>query len=229
MAFKKDKTTTAITPSPKGDLTKSVQQVPGQLAQFQINRESLIAQVLPPGGQQIMTEISQGLGIDILDPKGWTKEQVIQAKKLAAGLDEKLMMMKELMPAIMKFLEFQVGTAEFQAEIMTEAYKAKNKIDKAQAKAFVAYYAYMRKASQLEKRIQATQKHIDAAYTHFESIQDSRSNAILAGLNQQARLGESTIAHQAEMASQRQEIRAKNAERRRELREELRIGHLTTA
>lgn len=86
-----------------------------------------------------------------------------------------------------------------------------------------------RKASQLEKRVQATQKHIDAAYSHFETIQDSRSNAILAGLNQQARLGESTIAHQAEMASQRQEIRAKNAERRRELREELRNGHLTSA
>ena len=226
MAFKKDKTTTAITTSPKGDLAKSGRN-PGQLAQFTINRESLIAQVLPPGGQQMMNEISQGLGIDILDPKGWTKEQVIQAKRLAASLDEKLIMMKELMPAIMKFLEFQVGTAEFQAEVMTEAYKAKNKIDKSQAKAFVAYYAYMRKASQLEKRVQATQKHIDAAYSHFETIQDSRSNAILAGLNQQARIGESTIAHQTQMASQRRDVRANNAERRRELREELRVGHLT--
>lgn len=142
MAFKKDNKTTAITSSPKGELTKSGNN-PGQLAQFKINRESLVSQVLPPGGEQIMNEISQGLGIDILDPKGWTKEQVIAAKKLAAGFDEKLMMMKELMPAIMKFLEFQVGTAEFQAEVMSEAYKAKNKIDKAQAKAFVAYYAYM--------------------------------------------------------------------------------------
>ena len=228
MAFKKDKTTTAITPSPKGDLAKSGSN-PGQLAQFTINRESLVSQVLPPGGQQMMNEISQGLGIDILDPKGWTKEQVIAAKKLAAGLDEKLMMMQELMPAIMKFLEFQVGQAEFQAEVMSEAFKAKYKIDKAQAKAFVSYYAYMRKASQLEKRISATQKHIDAAFTHFETVQDSRSNAILAGLNQQARLGENTIEHQAQMASQRQEIRAKNAERRRELREELRTGHLTSA
>lgn len=48
-----------------------------------------------------------------------------------------------MMPAIMKFLEFQVGQAEFQAEVMSEAYKAKHKIDKASAKAFVAYYAYM--------------------------------------------------------------------------------------
>ena len=228
MAFKKDNKTTAITSSHKGELTKTGNN-PGQLAQFKINRESLVAQALPPGGEQIMNEISQVLGVDILDPSCWTKEQIIGANKLAAGFDEKLMMMKELMPAIIKFLEFQVGQAEFQAEVMSEAYKAKNKIDKAQAKAFVAYYAYMRKASQLEKRIQDTQKHIDAAYSHFETIQDSRSNAILAGLNQQARLGENTIAHQAEMSSQRQEIRAKNAERRRELREELRTGHLTDA
>ena len=228
MAFKKDNKTSAITSSTKGNLTKTGSN-PGKSAQFTINRESLVSQVLPPGGKGIMDEISQGLGIDILDPKGWTKEQVIAAKKLAAGLDEKLMMMRELMPAIMKFLEFQVGQAEFQAEVMSEAFKAKYKIDKAQAKAFVSYYAYMRKASQLEKRVQATQKHIDAAYSHFETIQDSRSNAILAGLNQQARLGENTIAHQAEMANQRREIRANNAERRRELREELRTGHLTSA
>ena len=126
-------------------------------------------------------------------------------------------------------MEFQVGQAEFQAEVMSEAFKAKYKIDKAQAKAFVSYYAYMRKASQLERRIQDTQKHIDAAYSQFETVQDSRSNAILAGLNQQARLGESTIAHQTEMASQRRDVRANNAERRRELREELRTGHLTSA
>ncbi len=226
MAFKKDSKTTAITSSNIGELTKTGSN-PGQLAQFKINRESLVSQVLPPGGEQIMNEISQGLGIDILDPKGWTKESVIAAKKLAAGLDEKLMMMKELMPAIMKFLEFQVGQAEFQTEVMIEAYKAKNKIDKAQAQAFVSYYAYMRKASQLEKRIQDTQKHIDAAYSHFETIQDSRSNAILAGLNQQARIGENTIEHQGQMASQRREVRASNAERRRTLSEELRTGHLT--
>lgn len=225
MAFKKDSKNTAITTSPKGNLAKSGGQLE-QLEQFKINRQSLIAQALPPGGEQIMNEISQVLGVDILDPKGWTKEQVIQANKLAAGFDEKLMMMRELMPAIMKFLEFKVGEAEFQSEVIIEAYKAKNKIDKSQAKAFVAYHAYMRKASQLERRIQDTQKHIDAAYSHFETVQDSRSNAILAGLNQQARLGENTIEHQRQMASQRQEIRAKNAERRRELREELRTGHL---
>ncbi|MBO3463014.1 hypothetical protein G7B40_041095 [Aetokthonos hydrillicola Thurmond2011] len=103
---------------------------------------------------------------------------------------------------------------------------AKYQIDKAKAKAFVAYYAYMRKAAQLEKRVQATQKHIDAAYTHFESVQDARSNAILAGLNQQARLGEQGIQHQAAMKQQRNDIRAQNSQRRRELREELRTGHL---
>lgn len=232
MAFKKDRNSqnsSAITRSPKGNLTKSGSNSPGQSAQFTIDRNTLAVNILPPGGQQMMDEISQGLGIDILDPKGWTKEQVIQAKKLAEGLDEKLMMMQELMPAIMKFLEFQVSVAEFQAEVMSDAYKAKYKIDKAKALAFVAYYAYMRKASQLEKRIQATQKHIDAAYTHFESVQDARSNAILAGLNQQARIGENTVDHQGQMASQRREIRAANAQRRRELREELRTGHLTAS
>ena len=228
MAFKKDKATSSITTSPKGELTNTGKQL-GQLAQFKINRESLVSKALPPGGEGIMNEISKGIGVDILDPQGWTKEQVIQANKLAMGFDEKLMMMRELMPAIMKFMEFQVGQAEFQSEVMIEAYKAKNKIDKAQAKAFVAYHAYMRKASQLERRIQDTQKHIDAAYSHFETIQDSRSNAILAGLNQQARIGENTIEHQAEMSNQRREIRANNAERRRELREELRTGHLTAS
>lgn len=83
-----------------------------------------------------------------------------------------------------------------------------------------------RKAARLEQRIQATQKHIDAAYSHFESVQGARSNAILSGLNQQARLGEQGIQHQSQMKEQRNDIRAQNAQRRRELREELRVGHL---
>lgn len=226
MAFKKDsKKSTAITPVSRGALAKNNS---GTAGQFQINRESLVAQVVPPGGIQMMNEISQGLGgIDILNPQGWTKEQVIQAKKKAADLDEKLMMMPEVFPAIMKFLEFKVGEAEFQAEVMSEAFKAKYKIDKAQAKAFVAYFAYMRKASQLEKRIAATQKHIDAAYAHFETVQDARSNAILAGLNQHSRLGVNAVESEAELAQNRRQTKAENAQRRRQLREELRIGHLT--
>jgi len=228
MAFKRDNRASAITHSPKGNMTKTGGN-PGQLEQFKIDRTTLAINILPPGGQGMMEEISKGLGIDILDPKGWSKEQVIEAKKLAESLDEKLMMMQELMPAILKFLEFQVAEAEFQAEIMSEAFKAKYKIDKAKAKAFVAYYTYMRKASQLERRVADTQKHIDAGFAHFESVQDSRSNAILAGLNQQSRIGENTVEHQGQMASQRRDIRAENAKRRRELREELRTGHLTTA
>lgn len=226
MAFKRDsKKSTAITPVARGALTKNNG---GTAGQFQINRDSLVAQVVPPGGMQMMNEISQGLGgIDILNPQGWTKEQVIQANKMAQDLDEKMMMMPELMPAVMKFLQFQVAQAEFQAEVMTEAFKAKYKIDKAQAKAFVAYFAYMRKASQLEKRIAATQKHIDAAYAHFETVQDARSNAILAGLNQQARLGVAAVESDAELADKRREAKAENAQRRRQLRSELRTGHLT--
>jgi DNA anti-recombination protein RmuC len=193
---------------------------------FTIDRTTLVQNILPPGGEQLMQEISSSLGIDLLDPKGWSKEQVINAKKLASELDEKMMMMQELMPAVMKFLEFQVSVAEFHAEVMVETYKAKYQIDKAKAKAFVAYYSYMRKAAQLEKRVQATQKHIDAAYQHFESVQDARSNAILAGLNQQARLGEQGIQHTQQMKERRNDIRAQNSQRRRELREELRVGHL---
>ena len=226
MAFKQDNNnkSSSIVKSERGQVAKNGSSKGSET--FTIDRTTLVQNILPPGGEQLMQEISKGLGIDLLDPKGWSKEQVINAKKLASELDEKMMMMTELMPAVMKFLEFQVSVAEFHAEVMVETYKAKYQIDKAKAKAFVAYYAYMRKAAQLEKRVQATQKHIDAAYTHFDSVQDARSNAILAGLNQQARLGEQGIQHQAAMKQQRNDIRAQNSQRRRELREELRTGHL---
>jgi hypothetical protein len=229
MAFKQDSNnqSSALMRSERGQMTKGGNGKDSKgSASFTINRATLAESILPPGGEQFMEEISRGLGIDLLDPKGWTKEQVINARKLAEELDDKMMMMQELMPAVMKFLEFQVSLAEFHAEIMVETFKAKYQIDKAKAKAFVSYYAYMRKAAHLEKRIQATQKHIDAAYSHFESVQDSRSNAILAGLNQQARLGEEDIRHRAEMTRRRRDIRAQNGIRRRELREELRVGYL---
>jgi len=233
MAFKGDRQNqnTAITRSERGQMagkSNTGNNIQSGNATFTIDRTTLMDSVLPPGGQQFMEEISKGLGIDLLDPKGWSKEQVINAKKLAAELDEKMMMMVELMPAVMKFLEFQVSVAEFHAEIMVEAYKAKHQIDKAKAKAFVAYYAYMRKAAKLEQKVAQTQKHIDAAFTHFETVQDARSNAILAGINQQSRLGEGSISHQAELSTQRRDIRSRNAERRRELRHELQTGHLTS-
>ena len=236
MAFKGDKNqqSSAITRSERGQAARgrnggSDARAGGATAgaSFSIDRTTLMDSVLPPGGQQFMEEISKGLGIDLLDPKGWSKEQVVNAKKLAAELDSKMMMMVELMPAVVKFLEFQVSVAEFHAEIMVEAYKAKHQIDKAKAKAFVAYYAYMRKAAKLEQKVAQTQRHIDAAFNHFETVQDARSNAILAGLNQQSRLGEASIAHQGDLSSQRRDIRANNAQRRRELRHELQTGHLT--
>lgn len=147
MPFKQDSAKSgSLARKERGDMTTrqgNASNASGGAASFTINRETLVESILPPGGEQFMTEISKGLGIDLLDPKGWTKEGVINAKKLAAELDEKMMMMEELMPAIMKFLEFQVSVAEFHAEIMVETYKAKHQIDKAKAKAFVAYYAYM--------------------------------------------------------------------------------------
>ncbi|MBO3463409.1 hypothetical protein G7B40_041115 [Aetokthonos hydrillicola Thurmond2011] len=126
MAFKQDKrnNTNALARSERGQITTKNGNLKSSET-FTIDRTTLMQNILPPGGEQLMQEISKGLGIDLLDPKGWSKEQVINAKKLAAELDEKMIMMQELMPAVMKFLEFQVSVAEFHAEVMVETYKAK--------------------------------------------------------------------------------------------------------
>ncbi|MUH01126.1 hypothetical protein F7734_56230 [Scytonema sp. UIC 10036] len=195
---------------------------------FKINTQTLSTKgVVPEAMMPMMSEISQGLGVDILDPSQWTKESIIEAKKRAAQLDEKLMQMKELAPCIMKYLSFQVNLAEFQAELVVQACKAKSKIDQAQAKAFVAYYRYLRKAANLEKRVKQQQQIIDAAYTAFESVQDARSNAILSGLNQQARLGVASAEHSDTLKQQRQQILAERRDKLQQMKHDLKTAHLS--
>lgn len=195
---------------------------------FKVNTEKFATSVIPEPMVPMIKEIGEGLGVDLTDLSSLTKDQVIQAKKLAAGLDEKLMMMKELAPAIMKYLSFQVSAAEFQAELVVQSLKAKSKIDQAQAKAFVAYYKYLRQAQRLEKRVNQQRQIIDAAYNAFESVQDARCNAILSGINQQARLGESSVEHAENLKQERQKILADRRGNLEKLKHELKTAHLAS-
>lgn len=229
MEFKSDKTKTT---SSKPKSTESTAITPASKAgAFKVNTDSMagaLQGVIPEGMRPMIAEIGQGLGVDLTDLSKLTKEQVMKAKQLAAQLDEKLICMKELVPCIMKYLSFQVSAAEFQAELVVQATKAKAKIDQAAAKAYVAYYRYLRKAQNLEKRVNQQRQLIDAAYTAFESVQDARSNAILAGLNQQARLGESGVQHADSLKQQRQEILADRRNKLQAMKHELKTSHLTT-
>ncbi len=174
----------------------------------------------------MVQDIGQGLGVDLTDLSKLDPEQVKKAKELAAKLDEKLVAMKELAPCIMKYLSFQVSAAEFQAEVVVQAAKAKTKIDAAAARAYVAYYRYLRKAQNLEKRVNQKRQIIDAAYTAFETVQDARCNAILTGLNQQARLGAGTAAHSETLKQERQQILATRKQNLETLRHEIKTSHL---
>lgn len=187
-----------------------------------------IKDVIPDAMKPMIMEIGQGLGVDLLDLSNLTKEQVIKAKELAAGLDEKLICMKELAPCIMKYLSFQVSAAEFQAELTVQTLKAKAKIDQAAAKAYVAYYRYLRKAQNLEKRINKQREIIDAAYNAFETVQDARSNSILSGLNQQARLGVGNAEYGNNLKQQRQQILSERRNKLQEMKHELQTSHLAS-
>lgn len=227
MEFKSKKTTnsSAMTKAQPSAMTTTGK---GSGSSFKINTQSISTKgVVPEPMVPMMAEISQALGVDILDHTAWTQEGIIEAKKRAAQLDVKLMQMKELAPCIMKFLSFQVNVAEFQAELVVEALKAKSKIDQAQAKAFVAYYRYLRKAANLEKRVKQQQGIIDAAYTAFESVQDARSNAILSGLNQQARLGVDNAGHADNLKQQRQQILADRKKSLQQMKHDLKTAHLS--
>ncbi|KAB8313970.1 hypothetical protein SD81_040280 [Tolypothrix campylonemoides VB511288] len=227
MEFKSKKSTnnsSAITKSQSTAITPT-----SQAGTFKINTQTLSTKdVVPEAMKPMIAEISQGLGVDILDPSAWTQEGIIEAKKRASQLDEKLIQMKELKPCVMKFLSFQVNFAEFESEIAVETLKAKSKIDAAQAKAFVAYYRYLRKAANLEKRVKQQQQIIDAAYNAFESVQDARHNAILAGLNQQARLGTQTAEHTDNLKQQRQQILNDRKNKLQEMKHQLKTAHLAS-
>ncbi|MUH00382.1 hypothetical protein F7734_52180 [Scytonema sp. UIC 10036] len=228
MEFKSDKTNKTTKATSAYAVTTAI--VPTSKAgAFKVNTDSFagaLQGVIPEGMRPMVAEIGQGLGVDLTDLSKLTKEQVMEAKKLAAQLDEKLMCMKELAPCIMKFLAFQVSAAEFQAEIVVQAAKAKTKIDQAAAKAYVAYYRYLRKAQNLEKRVNQQRQIIDAAYNAFESVQDARSNAILSGLNQQARLGVSTAQHANSLKQERQQILAERKNNLQQMKHDLKTSHL---
>ncbi len=228
MQFKQNKSKTnnsAITKAQSTSITPS-----SKVGAFKVNESftGAIKNVYPEPLLPMIKELSQGLGVDLTDLSNLTKEQVIKLKEMTAGLDEKLMCMKELMPCILKYLSFQVSTAEFQAELTVQALKAKTKIDQAAAKAYVAYYRYLRKAQNLEKRINKQREIIDAAYNAFESVQDARSNAILSGLNQQARLGMNNAEHADELKQQRQQILSERRNKLQDLKQELKTSHLAS-
>lgn len=228
MNFKNDKSKTTKTTNNKTET--SAITTTSKAGAFKVNDSftGSLKGVIPDAMKPMITEIGQGLGVDLLDLSQLTKEQVIKAKQLAAGLDEKLMCMKELAPCIMKYLSFQVSAAEFQAELVVQATKAKAKIDQAAAKAYVAYYRYLRKAQNLEKRINQQRQIIDAAYNAFESVQDARSNAILSGLNQQARLGVGNVEHGNNLKEQRQQILSERRNKLQEMKHELQTSHLAS-
>ncbi len=206
MEFKSDeKNSSAIS---KADKKGAATQYTSKAGAFKINTDSIKSQVIPNGMMTMMGEIGQALGVDLTDLSKLTPEQVTQAKKYAAELDEKLIAMKELMPAVLKFLSFKVSEAEFQAEVVLETCKAKKKIDQAQAKAYVAYYRYLRSAQNLEKRVNQQREIIDAAYSAFESIGDARSQAIRAGLNNLSKLGKTSVEYEANLKEERQQIKA---------------------
>lgn len=199
--------------------------------EFKVNTDSFagaLKGVIPEGMRPMIQEIGQGLGVDLTDLSKLTPEQVTKAKQLAAQLDEKLLCMKELVPCIMKFLSFQVNAAEFQAEVVTQAAKAKAKIDQAAAKAYVAYYRYLRKAQNLEKRVNQERQIIDAGYSAFETVQDARSSAILTGLNQYSRLGVSNVKGASDLKQQRQEILSNRRANLQQMKHNLKTSHLTT-
>ena len=230
MAFKADKTsnTNWTRATTYQQTSTSTNAGKSKADDFKINTKSISTKgVVPDGMTTMFGEIGEALGVDLLDLSKLTPEQVTEAKKRAASLDEKLIAMKELAPAVMKFLSFQVNVAEFQAELVVQSLKAKSKIDQAQAKAYVAYFRYLRKAQNLEKRVKQQQSIIDAAYNAFESVQDARHNAILSGLNQQARLGIDNASHADNLKQQRQQILADRREKLQEMKHNLKTAHLS--
>jgi hypothetical protein len=229
MEFKSDSTKRWTSTTAQNGANGSAITHTGNVSAFKVHPNSFSEAgkaVIPEGMLPMVQDIGQGLGVDLTDLSKLDPEQVKKAKELAAKLDEKLVAMKELAPCIMKYLSFQVSAAEFQAEVVVQAAKAKTKIDAAAARAYVAYYRYLRKAQNLEKRVNQKRQIIDAAYTAFETVQDARCNAILTGLNQQARLGAGTAAHSETLKQERQQILATRKQNLETLRHEIKTSHL---
>jgi hypothetical protein len=198
---------------------------------FSVNKGSFtgtIADIVPSEMQAWFGEIGAALGgIDINQPLTWTKDQVIAAKGEAANLDKKLLEIAEVKTAVMKYLAYAMKEAEFKADIAVAMAKAKGYVDKQQARAFLAYASYLRKAARLEKKVKATQDIINQSNEALESTFDDRKAKLLASINTQAKLGQATNAQVADLRNKRKQAIEAHKQTMAAYKQELATGHLT--
>jgi hypothetical protein len=235
MKFKADSSTNKSNSStatvPKETKGKSSQGKSS--SSFSINKSSFtgtLADIVPSEMQGWLGEIGAQLGgIDLNQPLSWSKEQVIEANKIAGNLDKKIIEMAEVKTAVMKYLAYTMKEAEFKAEITVAMAKAKGFIDQQQAKAYLAYVAYLRKAARLEKKVKATQEIIDASNNALESTFDNRKSKLLGSINTQAKLGQGTTQQVTDLRNKRRELIEQHKQEMASYKNELQTGHLTPA
>ncbi|GEM_PF-5511438 len=238
MKFKSDKPrsicstrTATITKSSAGKATTKKGSSSG--SSFSINTGSFtgtLADIVPGEMQTWFGEIGQHLGgIDLNQPLSWSKEQVIEANKIAAGLDKKVLEMAEVKNAVLKYLAYSMKEAEFKADIAVAMCKAKGFIDQQQAKAYLAYAKYLRGAAKLEKKVKATQEIINASNEALEGVFDDRKSKIMAAVNHQAKLAQGTTADVENLRTQRRQVLADHRRSMAEYKNELATGHLQAA
>ncbi len=237
MKFKSDKTTTTGS-SKTATITKSSGSKPttkgsSTSTTFKVNTGSFtgtLADIVPGEMQGWLSEIGEQMGgIDLNKPLSWSKEQVVEANKIAAGLDKKILEMAEVKTAVMKYLAYAMKEAEFKADITVAMAKAKGYIDQQQAKAYLAYTKYLRQAARLEKKVQATQQIIDAANNALEQTFDARKANIMTAVNQQAKLTEGTAAEVQNLRTQRQVLVQEHKQEMAQYKHQLATGHLQGA
>ncbi|MDF5717721.1 MAG: hypothetical protein PUP93_28605 [Rhizonema sp. NSF051] len=235
MKFKSDKPTSTGSSKKTATIIKSsgekaTTKKGSNNSSFSVNTSSFtgtLSDIVPGEMQGWLGEIGQQLGgIDLNQPLGWSKEHVIEANKIASGLDKKVLEMAEVKTAVMKYLAYSMKEAEFKADITVAMAKAKGFIDQQQAKAFLAYTSYLRKAARLEKKVQATQQIIDTANNALEQTFDARKSNIMAAVNQQAKLTQGTAAEVENLRTQRQKLLAQHRQEMAAYKNELSTGHL---
>lgn len=222
---------TSITATAKTKKASTKSSAGSSGASFAVNKGSFtgtLADIVPGDMQAWFSEIGAALGgIDINQPLTWTKDQVIAANSEAANLDKKLLEMAEVKTAVLKYLAYAMKEAEFKADLAVAMVKAKGYIDKQQARAFLAYAAYLRKAAKLEKRVKATQEIIDKSNEALESTFDDRKSKLLASINTQAKLGQATNAQVADRRNKRRQAIEQHKQEMAAYKQELATGHLT--
>ncbi|MBP5973596.1 hypothetical protein HW132_12820 [Brasilonema sp. CT11] len=245
MKFKADSSTqkasssTAITTATTSTQTKSKDSKSKSAGSttssptFSINRSSFtgtLADIVPGEMKGWLGEIGAQLGgIDLNQPLSWSKEQVIEANKIASNLDKKLIEMTQVKTAVLKFLSYSMQEADLKAEITVAMAKAKGYIDQKQAKAHLAYFAYLRKANRLEKKVAATQEIIDTSNSALENTFDDRKAQLLGAINTQAKLGQGTTQQVTDLRNKRRELIEQHKQEMASYRNELQTGQLTAA